>query len=278
VNNGIIENSLTKCINLNRKWCLVRSTPSNLDHKQNPEELMQAESPTSKKQTSVIVGIFARAGQILFMFVFLGLILFLGSGNIRWRAAWVYLGISLLSVAINAIFMLHTSPETVAERGQAKGWQDWDKLISGLWAGVQYLILSILAALDARFHWSGEIGIFWHGVGALVYALSLALSGWAMITNAYFSTAARIQSDRGQQVCRTGPYRYVRHPGYVAFVIQSLGMAILLGSLWALLPALAAGALMVTRTAFEDRMLQKELPGYKEYTSEVKFRLLPGVW
>lgn len=92
-------------------------------------------------QPSVVGGIIVRAGQILFVFVFLGLVLFIGSGNIRWTAAWVFLGISLVSVAINSIFMLRTSPETVAERGRAKGWQDWDKLVSGLWAGAQYLLL-----------------------------------------------------------------------------------------------------------------------------------------
>jgi protein-S-isoprenylcysteine O-methyltransferase Ste14 len=236
------------------------------------------EEPTSKDQSNLTGGIIARGGQILFLFIFLGLILFLGSGNIHWTAAWIFLGISIASVTINSFFMLRTSPETVAERGRAKGWQDWDKLVSGLWAGVQYLILPLVAALDQRFGWSGEIGIFWQGIGALLYALSLALSGWAMITNAYFSTAARVQSDRGQQVCNTGPYHYVRHPGYVGFVLQSPSIAILLGSVWALIPAIVASILMIIRTIFEDRMLKEELTGYKEYAQEVKYCLLPGVW
>ncbi len=232
----------------------------------------------TEDQPGVTGGIIARAGQILFVFVFLGLILFLGSGNIRWTAAWVFLGISVLSVAINSIFMLRTSPETIAERGRAKEWQDWDKLVSGLWAGVQYLLLPLVAALDQRFGWSGEIGIIWQGVGALVYALSLALSGWAMIRNAYFSTAARIQTDRGQQVCRSGPYHFLRHPGYAGFVLQSPSIAILLGSVWALIPAIVASGLMIIRTILEDRMLQAELPGYDEYAQDVRYRLLPGIW
>jgi protein-S-isoprenylcysteine O-methyltransferase Ste14 len=239
---------------------------------------MQAVNPTSANQPSVISGIFLRAGQILFMFIFLGLVLFLGSGTIHWPAAWVFLGISLVSVAINAVFMLLTSPETVAERGRAKGWKDWDKLVSGLWAGVQYLLLPLVAALDQRFDWTGEIGIKLQGVGAAIYALSLALSGWAMISNAYFSTAARIQADRGQQVCRSGPYRFVRHPGYVGFVLQSPSIAILLGSVWALLPAIVASVLMIIRTILEDRMLQAELEGYTEYAQEVRYRLVPRVW
>jgi protein-S-isoprenylcysteine O-methyltransferase Ste14 len=99
-----------------------------------------------------------------------------------------------------------------------------------------------------------------------------------MISNAYFSTAVRIQADRGQQVCRSGPYRYVRHPGYVGFFFQALSVPIMLGSLWALLFAIPAGVLMVIRTYLEDNMLKEELPGYSEYTQEVKYRLLPGVW
>ena len=94
-----------------------------------------------------------------------------------------------------------------------------------------------------------------------------------MISNAYFSTVVRIQSERGHTVCRTGPYRYVRHPGYVGFTLQTLGMPFLLGSLWALLPAIAGAAAMVVRTVYEDRMLHAELPGYQEYAREVRYRL-----
>ncbi len=239
---------------------------------------MQAVNRPSADQPGVTAGVLARAGQILFVFILLGLILFLGAGTIHWPAAWVFLVISVVSVAINAIFMLRTSPETVAERGLAKGWHKWDKLISGLWAVFQYLLLPLVAALDQRYDVTGEIGFLWQGMGAMVYALSLALSGWAMISNAYFSTAARIQTDRGQQVCRSGPYRFVRHPGYVGFIVQSPAIAILLGSIWALIPAIVASVLMLIRTIMEDRMLQAELPGYSDYSQEVRYRLLPGVW
>ncbi len=237
-----------------------------------------AKTSPASNQPSLLRGILARAAQILSMLAILGLILFLGSGNIRWPAAWVFLGISLLSIVVNSIFLLRTSPETVAERGTAKGWQDWDKLISGLYAVFEYLLLPLIAALDQRFGWSGEIGRAWQALGAIAYAACLALGGWAMITNAYFSTAVRIQTDRGHQVCTSGPYHYVRHPGYLGFGLQSLAIAILLGSLWALIPAFIATGLIVIRTIYEDRMLMAELPGYPEYAEEVKYRLLPWVW
>jgi protein-S-isoprenylcysteine O-methyltransferase Ste14 len=154
----------------------------------------------------------------------------------------------------------------------------WDKWISGFWFLGQYVLLPLIAALDFRFGWTGEVAIGWHILGAVMYALSLELSSWAMITNAYFSTAVYIQKDRGQQVCSTGPYHYVRHPGYVGFFFQALSTPILLGSLWALLFAIPIAVLMIIRTAKEDRLLQQELPGYKEYAQQVKYRLMPGVW
>jgi protein-S-isoprenylcysteine O-methyltransferase Ste14 len=231
-----------------------------------------------RKNENVTAGILARGGQVLIMFLVMGLLLFLGSGRFSWTWAWVFLGIGLLSVLVNSVFMLRTSPETIAERGKPKETKDWDKLVAGVWLMGQYIGLPLLAALDIRFGWTGEISIIWHLIGAIVYALNLGLTSWAMISNAYFSTAVRIQSDRGQQVCRNGPYRFVRHPGYVGFFLQSLGVPILLGSLWALLFAIPAGVSMVIRTSLEDRMLQDELEGYKAYAQEVKYRLIPGVW
>jgi protein-S-isoprenylcysteine O-methyltransferase Ste14 len=239
---------------------------------------MEANPSSSNKFAKYLKGILARAGQILFVFAFMAAVLFLSAGNVRWIAAWVYLGISLVAVSINAAVMLRTNPETVAERGQSKGWKGWDKLVSGLFAVSQYLLLPLVAGLDARFHWSGEIGRAWQTAGALLYALGMAGTSWAMLTNAFFSTAARIQADRGQQVCRTGPYKYIRHPGYTSIILQSLSTAILLGSIWALIPAVIANACMITRTALEDKMLQHELAGYSEYTQQVKYRLVPMIW
>jgi protein-S-isoprenylcysteine O-methyltransferase Ste14 len=235
-------------------------------------------SPSSEQKNNLTKGILARATQIMVMFLIMALELFLGAGTLGWVWAWVFLGIGLISVSINAYFMMRTSPETIAERGKPKEVKTWDKWIGGGLMIGQYFLVPIICALDFRFGWTGEIALAWHLLGAVGYALSLGLTGWAMISNAYFSTAVRIQADRGQQVCSSGPYLYVRHPGYVGFFFQALSVPLLLGSFWALLFAIPIAALMVIRTTLEDRMLQEELPGYKEYTQEVKYRLLPGVW
>ena len=232
----------------------------------------------SEKEALISKGVAARARQILAMFVIMALELFLGAGTIHWVWAWVFLGISIVLVSINAFFMLRNSPETIAERGKPKELATWDKWIGGAILIIQYVIIPIIAGLDFRFGWTGDLAVAWHSFGACVFTLSMGLTGWAMITNAYFSTAVRIQTDRGQQVCRTGPYHFVRHPGYVGFIVQAVSVPILLGSLWALLFAILVGALIIIRTVKEDRMLQNELAGYQEYTREVRYRLLPGVW
>jgi len=219
-----------------------------------------------------------RSGTVAIFFVLIAVILFLAAGRLNWTWAWVYLGICTVTMLINGTILLRTSPETIAERARFQETKDWDKVVGGLWALAIYVALPLVAGLDVRFGWTREFSATVNVAGAVVLAVGLALGGWAMIANAYFSTAVRIQSDRGQTVCRTGPYRFVRHPGYLGFTLQSVSTPVLLGSLWALIPGLAAAALMITRTSLEDRTLQAELPGYRDFVQEVRHRLVPGIW
>jgi protein-S-isoprenylcysteine O-methyltransferase Ste14 len=232
----------------------------------------------NEKRSDVAKGIVLRLGTIAAFLIVQAVLLFGGAGTLDWLWAWVYFGISLATVAINGAIMLRTSPETIAERGRPREVHSWDKVVSGIGGAAMYLVLPLVAGLDARFGWTPPLGMAWHGAGALVLTAGYGLTAWAMISNAYFSTAVRIQTERGHAVCRSGPYRYVRHPGYVGMTLQSLGTCFLLGSFWALLPALVAAAAMGFRTAWEDRMLQAELPGYQEYAQEVRYRLIPGIW
>jgi protein-S-isoprenylcysteine O-methyltransferase Ste14 len=232
----------------------------------------------NQSQVNLWGGILKRAGTVAVFILIIAAILFLSAGRLDWIWAWVYLGISLVSVIINGVIMLRTSPETIAERGQPKETKDWDKIVGGLWGVAIYFALPLVAGLDERFGWTGEISVAWHLAGAVALAVGLGLTSWAMIANTYFSTAVRIQSERGHTVCNRGPYRYVRHPGYVGFILQSISLPFLLGSFWALIPGITAAVLMIIRTALEDRTLQAELPGYPEYVQNVRYRLVPGIW
>jgi protein-S-isoprenylcysteine O-methyltransferase Ste14 len=239
---------------------------------------IKPDKSAAENRNPLTAGIVARFIQIAAGMAFLSAILFLSAGNLAWHWAWIFLGIYLASILINTFFLMRIHPETVAERGRPKEMKGWDKIISGLWSLFQFLLIPIFAGLDQRWGWSHQPELIWQIGGGLLFALGLGLFGWAMITNSYFSTVVRIQNERGQMVCDQGPYHFVRHPGYVGTILQSIGVPFLLGSFWAFFPAGGAILLIVVRTVLEDRMLQVELPGYTDYTRQVHYRILPGVW
>jgi len=230
------------------------------------------------KRSNIATGIAMRLGAIAATLAVQAALLFASAGRLDWIWAWVYLGISLVTVLINGTIMLRTSPETIAERGRPREMRSWDKVVSGIGGLAIYLALPLVAGLDMRFGWTPAYSVTWHLAGAAGLTVGFGLAAWAMISNAYFSTVVRIQSERGHTVCRTGPYRFVRHPGYAGFMLQMLGLPLLFGSSRAFVPAMVGLVLMVIRTVLEDRMLQAELPGYAEYARDVRYRLVPGIW
>jgi protein-S-isoprenylcysteine O-methyltransferase Ste14 len=143
---------------------------------------------------------------------------------------------------------------------------------------VAILAIPPVAGLDdGRFHWSSTP--WW--VVALGYLMQLACwigVAWAEAVNRFFEPGVRIQTERGHHVIDTGPYALIRHPGYFAAVLLFVGIALSLGSWWALIPAAFGSLLLVLRTVWEDRTLHAELPGYAAYAQRVRFRLVPGVW
>jgi protein-S-isoprenylcysteine O-methyltransferase Ste14 len=114
--------------------------------------------------------------------------------------------------------------------------------------------------------------------GLIGYALGMGLGIWSMLVNPFFSSAVRIQADRGQYVIAAGPYRLVRHPGYSGGLLFLLCSGLALGSWWSILPMLFGVAGLIRRTRLEDRMLQKDLAGYSDYAQKVRYRLVPGLW
>ena len=213
--------------------------------------------------------------QVVVQFLILAAILFIASGRLDWVWAWAYLGVGVGIVAINALGL---PPELIAERGQIKeDTKSWDKVL-GILLITPTLGTLIVAGLDKRFEWSLPLAVVVHLVALIFYALAQGLFTWAMASNKFFSGTVRIQKERGHTVASGGPYRYVRHPGYVSYIASWIATSLALGSLWALIPAGLVMGLMVVRTALEDKTLQAELDGYKDYAAQVRYRLLPGVW
>ncbi|GGO86252.1 hypothetical protein GCM10011348_36680 [Marinobacterium nitratireducens] len=136
----------------------------------------------------------------------------------------------------------------------------------------------IVAGLDHRYRWSPEFELWLVVVGFVLIAFGYAFAAWALAENRFFSSVVRIQTDRGHAVCDSGPYRFVRHPGYAGNILALFGIVLALGSVWTLIPAAVATIIGVIRTALEDRTLQLELPGYRDYARRVRYRLIPGIY
>lgn len=135
----------------------------------------------------------------------------------------------------------------------------------------------VVAGLDKRFGW-GSLSPVWSPVGLILVVLGSVPSAWAISLNPHFEPTVRIQEERGHRVISTGPYQYVRHPGYLSVMITSAATPLLLGTPWAFLPVGAIIVVLVIRTALEDRVLRRELTGYREYAQRVRWRLFPGIW
>ncbi len=174
--------------------------------------------------------------------------------------------------------MLWRDSELQAERRNAKAGKSWDKPIVFIVVLLGPVATWITAGLDTRFHWSEAMGSVAVAAGVIVGALAAALIAWAMRTNRFFSAVVRIQKDRGHIVVSSGPYSFVRHPGYTGMSAFTLVTPLILDSLWAFVPAVATVAVTVLRTALEDRTLRNELDGYADYARRVKYKLVPGIW
>jgi protein-S-isoprenylcysteine O-methyltransferase Ste14 len=140
------------------------------------------------------------------------------------------------------------------------------------------VILWIVTALDGgRYRWSFiPLGV--QLIGWLLLILAGLMVWHVMMTNAYLSSWARLQEDRGQVVVQEGAYRRIRHPMYLGIIMAFLGIPLALGSWWAMIPGTVIVGLFVYRTYREDLMLIQGLAGYAEYTESVRYRLLPGIW
>jgi len=234
--------------------------------------------PDMPRKTNVVKGILKRSGAVAFFLALFAAIWFLSAGRFNWIWIWVYMAINLLGAAIVGPITIRKTPDTVAERGELKLIEKWDTVITISCLITWYIALPLVAGLNVRFGWENDLSMAWHVVAAIVYAAGLGLYAWSMVENAYFACTVRIQSDRGQSVCSTGPYRFVRHPGYAGIIIQAISAPILLGSLWALISGITGAILIIVRTLLEDRTLQTELPGYRDYIKKVHYRLVPGIW
>jgi len=201
--------------------------------------------------------------------------MFVTAWSYKWAWAWIFISTGVIILIINAILLPR---EVIEERGKKKkNVKKWDRILTRINI-IPFLGIYILAGLDYRFHWTIGLGSEIHIIGLVFVLAGSMIFTWSMISNKFFSTMVRIQDDRGHKVATKGPYKFVRHPGYVGFIIMTLATPIALGSIYALTMAFLVCIVFLVRTQLEDKTLVAELPGYNEYSNQVKYKLIPFIW
>jgi len=203
------------------------------------------------------------------------------AGDLGWWQGWLYSLVIVTAGIWGHLWAEQRHPGLMAERQNTetiKKAKAWDKVLAPLMAISIAYPLIIVAGLDHRFEWSHAFGIWINLLGFLLVIFGYTFALWAMAENRFFSSVVRIQTERGHEVCDTGPYRFMRHPGYAGNLLALPGIVLALDSVWTLIPVLIAVIITVIRTQLEDTTLQNELKGYKEYAQRVRYRLIPGVY
>lgn len=221
------------------------------------------------------------AGVVL-AYLLVPLVLFGISRDLVWWQAWVFSVLVLVVGVGGRAFAESNHPGLMSERmslGRGHEVKSWDKILGPLLGFALLYPHVIVAGLDHYYGWTTTTFPLWvHIISFVVITLGYLLAGWAIYENRFFSLLVRIQKDRGHQVCDTGPYRFIRHPGYSGNVFSSFFVGLLLDSWWVMIPAVIALIIAVIRTILEDRTLHNELPGYQDYASRVRYKFVPGIW
>jgi protein-S-isoprenylcysteine O-methyltransferase Ste14 len=205
-------------------------------------------------------------------------LLFSSAGRVNWLRGWSYVLVVLVLEVVTISLLAFLAPRTLNQRGSiGSGVKAFDRWFAVLWLAFS-LLTPLIAGLDAvRFQWSTLPEALFY-VGLIVMVAASLFADWAMVENEHFEQFVRIQEERGHQVVTTGPYRFVRHPGYLGAILGALATPLMLGSAWTFVPAAFIALLFTVRTHLEDLALRHELGGYEEYARRTRFRLVPLVW
>ena len=208
-------------------------------------------------------------------------VLIVGGRDPAWWGAWALSWVALVAGVGGRALAERRHPGLLADRmrfGRGQEVAPWDRLLAPLMGFTILYLPVIVAALDHRYGWTAPFPTWVNVVGLLLCVTGYGVTVWALVENRFFTSTVRIQTERGHRVCDSGPYRYLRHPGYAGNLLPLVGIPLALDSLWAFAATGAALVISLVRTALEDRTLMAGLPGYRRYAQRVRYRLLPGLW
>ena len=206
--------------------------------------------------------------------VLIGVLIFLPAGTIHFPGGWLLMGILFIPMFLAGLVMMAKNPRLLRSRLNAREQQSEQSIVIKL-SGLMFLCGFILAGLDFRFGWSNLPGLV-NVLGALLFLTAYALYAEVLRENTWLSRTIEVQE--GQTVVSTGLYGIVRHPMYAVTLLLFLSMPLVLGSVPAFVVFLAYPAIITRRIRNEEEVLERELPGYREYKQKVRWRLIPYIW
>jgi protein-S-isoprenylcysteine O-methyltransferase Ste14 len=209
----------------------------------------------------------------------MGALLFVPAGSWRWPAAWVFLAAMILIGLCSGLWLAKTDPELLAERMKLTARDEQpaaDKFFVPV-LGTTFFGWFVLMGIDHRLHGSGFL-IPLQAIGLAMLFVSTIFIMWVFRVNSFAAPLVKMQTERGHHVISGGPYAWVRHPMYSGAILFFIGMPLLLGSLWGLIASPLLILMFAVRITIEESTLRAGLEGYTDYTSQVRYRLLPGIW
>ena len=213
------------------------------------------------------------------MLVIQMVVFFISVGHIDGPRPWIFFGASFLHYSVSTAVQYKLNPELLVQRLKIrrKGSKLWDEILMRASNLTVLIAVPAVAGLDIGRFQSPSLDVPFAVAGFVLFITSTILLNWAMAVNPHFEQTVRIQKDRDHKVITCGPYKMVRHPGYLAGILFTLSIPLIIGSVFTLIPSGIYSLLMITRTSLEDRVLHKELEGYSEYAKRVRYRLFPGI-
>ncbi len=224
---------------------------------------------------------FKLIARLVLLSAFGPIVLLLAAGDPGWTMGWAFSIYMFAYTLVSRLTLFVKNPGLMTERANAMkkdNVEPWDRRLVPILGVLLPTLTIVLAGLDHRFSWPPEVPLWIQTAAYIPLFLGGVFAQWAALENAFFSAVVRIQEDRGHTVVSTGPYRFIRHPGYAGGLVFHLAAPFALGSLWALIPVFATVALTLVRISLEDKTLRLKLKGYPEYASRTRWRLIPGIW
>ncbi|ORA10743.1 methyltransferase family protein [Mycobacterium arosiense] len=205
------------------------------------------------------------------------LILLLPAGTLHYWQAWLFIAVFTVASIVPTVYLGRNNPVALQRRMRAGPRAEPRRAQKFIITGSFVVLFAtmVFSAFDHRFGWS-SVPPWLSVLGDVLVATGLGIAMLVIVQNSY--AAATVTVESGQTVVSDGLYRFVRHPMYVGNVIMMIGIPLALGSYWGLLFVIFGTAALTLRILDEEKLLNRELPGYREYGQRVRYRLVPYLW